>query len=228
MVDSENYKEKVRNFLIEELLAQEDQEDHQEDHSGTYLFFSFDLVNSTLFKNNQDNWIDVFQFFYDQCLSQVKSIFLDDATLWKMTGDEVLFYILVNSYDELYQSPKKIFQIMENLISYLHENYPKTRSFLSVKSTLWAALVHNIDTQNEVQNKRNFAINTTIMNFGIPGLDFLGLDIDIGFRISKFASQGKLVVDAKLACLLKRYRTRDTGRHKGETQNFRVYENCIL
>ena len=172
----------------------------KENLNGSYLFFSFDLVNSTMFKPFNENWPEVIRWFYgaikDEIEKQIPSI-----TEWKKVGDEVLFYLPVkDELEELKSSPQKTYKVLKETIKQLHNVFANLKGILSIKATLWIAYL------NEVDNKaQNILIKTTDIDKTI--LEFLGPDIDIGFRIAKYALQGKVVLDAKLACLLSKLET---------------------
>ena len=60
--------------------------------SGVYLFFSFDLVNSTQFKaSHPDDWPVVVTRFYELITAELTTR-LSSAIVWKFVGDEVLFF----------------------------------------------------------------------------------------------------------------------------------------
>src|SRR4051812_33058781 len=62
---------------------------------GAYLFFSFDLVNSTRYKALfPGHWPIVATHFYDMVANEMATRFTS-ARLWKHIGDEILFYKLV-------------------------------------------------------------------------------------------------------------------------------------
>lgn len=167
-------------------------------YSGTYIFVSFDLVNSTAFKNKHTKWPPIFFEFYLISRKEMKDNFFY-SEFWKMIGDESLFYIPIRDCSELVNIPEKVYEIMHKCTNTLHEKYPETNGILSIKSTIWSAFLIDGNIEDDNKNK-NYLIKTQDIDKIV--LDFLGPDIDIGFRISKFSLQGKLVIDAKLACLL--------------------------
>ncbi|MGM0462365.1 MAG: hypothetical protein ACQEQ4_08110 [Fibrobacterota bacterium] len=166
--------------------------------SGTYLFISFDLVNSTSFKLHDPHWPPLFNRFFDYCRLKTKSYF-PTCRDWKMVGDEILFYMPVKDRSELSEAPQKVFSIMQKSIAFINEN-SKTKGILSVKSVVWAAYM---------REQRDFTSDSEEINYLVKSvkngeivLDFLGPHIDTGFRLGSFANQGKLVVGARLAALL--------------------------
>src|ERR1700677_4339458 len=68
---------------------------------GVYLFFSFDLVNSTQFKASQPKeWPVVVTRFYELITAELITR-LSSAIIWKFVGDEVLFFKQIISRQDL-------------------------------------------------------------------------------------------------------------------------------
>jgi hypothetical protein len=208
---SDGPQEKVRDALKADYeYPQEDQ-----NYDGTYLFFSFDLVNSTAFKNKNSKWGKIFDRFFIYCKDEMKKSFPSVVT-WKMIGDEILFYLRVIKENELYDAPSKTFKVLKGSIDFL-DSIDDAKSYLSVKATLWAAAM---------RNSADNVINRIIIerDFDNDILDFLGPDIDIGFRISEYALKSILVVEAKLACLLTKLETELDKEHISTHMKIVSYE----
>jgi len=190
-----------------------------DNYNGTYLFFSFDLVNSTSFKNTVKQWGKIFDGFIKQSKKLMEEDF-PSARIWKMIGDEILFYLQVNSTNVLYEAPEKTFNILQKCIEFINKE-PEVKSNLSIKATIWAAVVNDSE-------EKDTELNTNIIvkdrNFDEFLFDFLGPDIDIGFRISKFAKNSILVIEAKLACLITKLETEMEREHISEYMRIVSYE----
>jgi hypothetical protein len=206
-----DYTKNVETYLREITESKAD----ESKYDGTYLFFSFDLVNSTAFKNKEENWSNIFDQFFTKCKKEMHQYF-QSAVTWKMIGDEILFYLSVNSDDEMYHAPENTFAVLNNCISFLND-LENTKPYLSVKSTIWAAAVFysKKDATNRIIIERDFDHDS---------LDFLGTDIDIGFRISRYALSSILVVEAKLACLLTKLETELKNEHISNYMRIVSYE----
>ena len=174
-----------------ELVIRKNSEEHLQYEEETVFFISFDLVNSTLFKSIEaDRWIAKITQFYEMCDSNL-SLICDDACLWKRQGDEVLYYFHLKDIQELYDIFPKMFDALDRVISEMEENEGK--GILSVKATFWVALISKDKSCNDVHN------------IPIPlegNYDFVGADIDFGFRISKYATAGVICVDPKIVAVL--------------------------
>ena len=168
-----------------------------------FIFTSIDLVNSTNYKSEDKNWPNVFSEFF----GILESIFKKNPNIhvWKYVGDEILFYQEVKSIDDILKAPSKTFRNMEQAQSLLYNQKPKCKNRLFLKSTLWIAATKkaNICIEKESKQFKLYeSINNVIPELTDSFMDFIGCDIDEGFRISKFSSQNKLVLDASLAYLL--------------------------
>ncbi|MCR8927454.1 hypothetical protein NLI92_002838 [Priestia megaterium] len=169
--------------------------------AGIYLFYSFDLVNSTVFKTQYKNdWPSVIQKFYELVRRKIQTTH-EKTRVWKYIGDEVLFYKRVSSIAELYLAPNFCIETIETVTSQLYASYKFTKKKLFIKGTVWIANVHEQGENNSSETEQNIVFQVD----GIKGernKDFLGPQIDLGFRLSKFAQKGKVLVSSELAYLL--------------------------
>lgn len=179
--------------------------------NGLYVFFSFDLVNSTAYKTrNIENWPSLFSHFYEYAREIMNEKF-QGVQLWKYVGDEVLFFLKIREKQDLYFLCKKAVEVQSVVMDSINKSFPGSKGVLNIKSTIWSADVETIKSGNisTIKNEtltleKNlifFHSNQNGINF-----DFLGPDIDIGFRISKFSEKNKLVVSAELAFILYKLR----------------------
>lgn len=185
--------------------------------SAFYVFFSFDLVNSTLYKTlSGSRWPLVITKFYEFVEDGLKK-HIPRVHLWKYVGDELLLYKRIESLDDLRGCVPKAHVVMKQTIQKLHDLFRDTRTVLSVKTTVWCAHAHDVppaDIQTIEKRPAPTYRNLVLSQSSGPGqdrLDFLGPDIDIGFRIAKFAARRRLVVSADLAYLLYRDRAENEG-----------------
>lgn len=168
------------------------------DLSGTYLFISFDLVNSTAFKLSNPDWPPLFSTFFEQCQIATSKYFPKCQT-WKMVGDEILFYLPVEECCEIIEAPPKVYSLLQKSITHL-ETESVLQDRLSVKATLWAAAVNELRHSEVHNNCANYLIKNH--QNGNMMLDFLGPDIDTGFRLGTYAIHGKLTISASLTYLI--------------------------
>jgi hypothetical protein len=151
-------------------------------------------VGSTEFKarftgQGSDGWLDIFRTFFTSfplmAAGQIGLEFLDDdATpaidVWKVMGDEVVFVTRPGTAEELTSILLALLRTMQ-----LYEERHFQALPLRLKGTAWLA---GFDGQN-------IEIEIPELSSGAGAhLDFIGPDIDLGFRISKFARPGSLVI----------------------------------
>lgn len=187
-------------------------EEADSEYDGVYMFFSFDLVNSTRFKVlYPTKWADVFTFFYKK-ISYIMESYIKNTMVWKYIGDEVLFYQKLLCESSLYKNLPKVFKVKEETMANLIKTFPEVKNKLDIKVTVWISFVTESKYIND--NKSNIII--TGLDRGdmyklsgqggkeesdnnLSSVDFLGPDIDSGFRIAKYTEKAKIVVGAKLA-----------------------------
>lgn len=108
---------------------------------------------------------------------------------WKMAGDELIYCFDVSSKKEVYDYVKAFFYTLR----FFDKQYLEKGSYIRLKGSAWTA---------------GFPIRNRIMTpFGKPDdkssiIDYMGPEIDIGFRIGKFTFPGIIVISLELAAIL--------------------------
>ncbi|GIM31528.1 NUDIX domain-containing protein [Paraclostridium bifermentans] len=193
--------------------------DGPSEHDGIYLFFSFDLVNSTKFKYRyKRKWPIVFDQFYSH-ITQEMIEKVKGSVVWKYIGDEVLFYKKVTCEEDLFIHLSEVLNITRNVMKKINISVNETLGNLFIKTSVWIADAKFIQfsdipdsTVDESENLIRFNSISNLENSNdiYSNIDFIGTDIDSGFRVSKFAEKNKIIICAKLACCLyKLYKNRD-------------------
>jgi len=157
------------------------------------LFFSADIIDSTKLKytKKRDDWVRIFiDSFNDLKLEYTKMLKKESLNeqfhVWKSLGDEIIF---VEHIDDT-QKIQTYVECFKNAIEKFNSN-KKTSSKL--KATAWLA---ETPVTNAVMP------DTTNANAMPRQVDVIGPSMDIGFRISKFASDRKFVVSVEIARIL--------------------------
>lgn len=170
--------------------------------SKVRIFFSVDVIGSTAFKNqkNEDKvqpWIYFFNEFYKgfpvifshyagQAYSKLGTNLLPEEQIpplfWKSLGDELLFQNTITNRKQVSALVLAFKESIENF------NFSKESATfgLSVKGTAWLAGFPIKNAEVVLQNK----------------LDFIGPNMDLGFRLSKFATDSKMIISLSLAKIL--------------------------
>lgn len=261
----EKLRELIDTVAQETPLLREKSEERRETR-GVYLFFSFDLSNSTIFKSEYPTlWAHVISNFYTVVLSQLGVGTYSSADrqelqasrhLWKLVGDEVLVYAQIYSVEEIYRQVKQISDILPSILPqianethkaicaykqpkctclYDEEKYQANaaelkniiQAVLGVKATAWIAECYEFPTAE----RPNIVYRPMYQDMFHAGesIDFLGRDVDEGFRLTKLAVKNKLIVSPLLAWLVWKWANSsaqghpvDLDRTKYVNANFRI------
>lgn len=158
------------------------------------LFLSVDMSGSTEFKarftgQGAEGWLSIFKAFFTNfplmLAGQIGFEFLDDDRtpalhVWKVMGDEVVFAAEPESAEELTAILLALLRTMRMYEARHFQELP-----LRLKGTAWLA-----DTGGA-----NIEIEIPELSSGQGAhVDYIGPDIDLGFRIAKFARPGCITV----------------------------------
>jgi len=194
-----------------------------QEEGGVYLFVSVDMVNSTEFKSRERNWPFVLHHFYESVVGEMKRV-CPRFNVWKYIGDEVAFWRDTHREDNLAELIAGTNDALQAICAGLdsiesQKRYGiRTRHVVGAKATMWIASAHFVrDANIERDLEADYADDNRIIeedhlvSFSDEGdgtvrkaYDFIGPDIDIGFRIAHFAQRGFLALSANLACLVLR------------------------
>lgn len=175
-------------------------------------------------------WLSIFHRFYTECLGVTREKFaaeiaragIDDPVqinLWKLSGDEVLLYSTRISDARTIPCLARAFHAMvEELDGWFLHEYG-----LGVKGVIWAAafpernreLLINPDAQPHVRPLRSFWHGKAVvedgaerkpvevdMRSGRYSVDFIGPEIDLGFRLGSAVSARRVAVSTDVANFL--------------------------
>lgn len=181
------------------------------------LFFSFDLVGSTELKKTafeNRTWIDVIRRFYGICKDLIKDQGINEAHVWKLIGDEVVFFKKIKSPDDVEKTVIAIYKSLLMINGTLSTSLvgDEAENFVSVKAVAWIAPIKsevNASTLSDEHNNQFQELFASYIDDDVQiktdekdensSIDFLGPNIDAGFRISKFARKLQLVLSPGLA-----------------------------
>lgn len=184
-----------------------------------YLFLSIDMANSTSFKGVEPRWPFVIHHFYEDVVREIRSV-CPRFNVWKYIGDEVTFWRRMEPSDDLIRLIADTYNALQHICGKLDriedEHRIKTRNVVSAKASMWAAAAEHVKQANIGRDlNRNYQHPNRIIEeehvLALTGdhttdqlkiYDFIGPDIDIGFRTSHFAHERLLLVSAGLAYLL--------------------------
>ena len=166
--------------------------------TGVLMFFSFDIVGSTLYKSkNKKTW----HTDYIQTFEKLRSIIrrkIKQAILWKGLGDELLYYIELTGPESIPEYVSLIYETLQEVNRVEEQN-----AQLFMKGTAWLSIVN--DGKNMPEDVDHSVADLFVNNdTGIRTVDFYGPDIDAGFRIAKEAKKSQLILSYELAEMIAR------------------------
>jgi hypothetical protein len=167
------------------------------------LFLSVDMVGSTQFKarftgKGSAGWLETFRAFFTNfplmLAGQLAFAFMEEEAtpavdVWKVMGDEVIFTARPGSAEELTSILRALLRTMK-----LYEASHFERLPLRLKGTAWLADFAEANIELDIPELSASDV--------APHVDFIGPDLDLGFRISKFARPASLVLSLDLVELL--------------------------
>lgn len=223
MVEQNSTIEKMHNIVteIEEETGKPNRQESLPSQKDVILFFAFDIVNSTAYKTvNYYGWAQILNTLFKKLRESVKNQ-INGAEMWRVLGDEAIFIVKIRSEEELREYINKIYKIMVNTIFKLKNgeffkrenrqdnnfNLMKLQNILSLKTAAWIAAVHNIGDIDSGNKEINLEDEDSIFEIyhtqeGYEIFEFLGNDIDTGFRISTQVQDGRMVLSYELAYLI--------------------------
>lgn len=168
------------------------------------LFLSVDIAGSTKYKNSRTDqdvyppfWKDLFsslyQDFYPLLIERINEGRKDNSIAeriesWKTIGDEVVFSIKIENETDVYDIISGFLAALREFDNEIMLNYP-----VRIKGSAWTA---------------GFPIrNSIVLPFGRDINDYIGPDIDIGFRLGHYSKPSRTVISLDLADILSRERT---------------------
>ena len=191
------------------------------------LFISFDIVNSSKFKESYSNWFNVIYLITEKIRKKVLSLD-DNMQVWRSIGDEIVFIININSKEkiktiiqdvfvklnEVYNEIRNgsIFNSSEIKINTFEKESLIEQNMLSIKASAWIALISN-DIYDREKYKYNIryeydTAGSTVLT------EFQGNDIDSGFRISKHnTNPRRLTLSLELAYILSKDKSYNPKLH---------------
>lgn len=160
---------------------------------GVVLFFSFDIVGSTVFKTQKtDDWINSFQDAFSHLNSQVITN-VGGAVIWRILGDEIIYVLSLKNKEMLEEAIEGVNLALVKVNRELHN------SLLSFKAAAWIGNVSASEKAKYYNQSFEYHLDIT---HGRIIYEFIGNDIDIGFRIKQKTFSGQLFLSFELAYFL--------------------------
>jgi len=165
------------------------------------LFLSVDMAGSTQFKarfTDGGSWLETFRTFFTNfplmLAGQVGFAFLEEGEtpsveVWKVMGDEVIFVASPDSAGELVNLLLALVRTMNAYEDRYLGDLP-----LRLKGTAWLADFSGPNIELEIPELSGGEI--------VRAIDYIGPDLDLGFRVGKFARPACLALSFDVADLV--------------------------
>ena len=202
-----NYSDQIQNLNKER--------EERFERRSVEMFFSFDIVNSTAYKTlNFTGWSKVIITLFSK-VQQLVAKKMPSAEMWRILGDEVIFIVPIKEKNDIFIYISSIFEILNSMVSQLKKgtffddlelcdldrDLMKMQNIISLKASAWIAIIgENLKKLEQYDN----LIERFRLQEGYGIFEFLGNDIDMGFRIKDNTQERRLVISYELAYILSR------------------------
>ncbi len=164
----------------------------------TVIFMSVDIADSTSFKEKGHSldddplWLEAFETFFKEVplvlMGQIAKAFaktddLPDIGVWKVIGDEIVFRARARSAEEALLVTEAFYRTVVTYDASFVERWP-----LRIRGCCWAARFPGRNIEFEIPEMA-----------GIGYIDYLGPDVDLGFRLISQADRGQVILSMNLA-----------------------------
>jgi hypothetical protein len=186
--------EGIRSLVLKTMISHVSEEDSDWAHLLENTFQDFDALFQSLFAARDSKYHEL--------------VMNHELSPWKALGDELIYSIKV-------RNRKEIFDLSTSFLAALRRIDHKLRdkNHIRLKGTAWVA---GFPIRNRKVTMPLPALYMKVdgkeIPYPYPQTDFLGPDIDAGFRISKFAWPGFLTISVELAEFLGQYESQDQMR----------------
>lgn len=170
--------------------------DNDAEKFETYIFANFDICNFTKYKREHSDWVVLLQNFLYTVSNPTSDWSV--SRFWKFNGDSLTFRKKVKSVDEICRFLQQTQGHLVQLQKFLNEKQESYKK-IYVKAAVWIAGFVNY------KNHQQRIVNNTRFYKSPFGEEFVGENIDEGFRLSSCSKAGKLVVDPKIVLIISLY-----------------------
>jgi hypothetical protein len=157
-------------------------------------------IKYVLLQNEDLDWVNTisntFSDFHSLFLSELKR---SDLFPWKVLGDELIYSLRTDDREELQTILLAFYKTLRKYDKNLRE-----KNSIRLKGSAWTAgfPIRNRIIQIPCPNLYYKDGNGVEKNYQYPKEDYLGPEMDIGFRLGKCVSSGFIVISLELAFLL--------------------------
>ena len=183
------------------------------DCDDVLLFFSFDIVNSTLYKTiNNYQWV----YTIDKILKLVKDKIkakIPQAEIWRVFGDEIIFIANIVDRESIGSYISHIHKVLIESADFIEDSsfgeqnsencLEGNQKLISLQACAWIAAVTDI---SKIKGATHSVCAENVFEIFEEGYskfrEFRGVDIDTGFRLAKETVMRRLTISFELAYLI--------------------------
>ncbi len=164
----------------------------------TYVFANFDICNFTKYKREHPDWVTLLRKFLNTIAFPPSDWTL--SQFWKFNGDSATFRKKVGSVEEICKFIQQAQDYLNKLQELFNENN-KSSKMIYIKAAVWIAGFPY--GTSEISSEKMETVSNNTKFFKSPfGEEFVGENIDEGFRLAACSKAGKLVLDPKLVLII--------------------------
>lgn len=173
--------------------------------SPVALFMSVDLAGSTAFKaqaqgdGESPEWLEAFEAFFREVplimMGQIAGAFtmeeeVPHTSVWKVIGDEIIFIAHPRSPREAQLLTIAFYRTVVRYDRQIFQRWP-----LRIRGCCWAVQISSRNREIEIPEMLGAEADQAY-------IDYLGPDVDSGFRLASCCGRGQVIVSANLVQLL--------------------------
>ena len=155
-----------------------------------FLFVNFDICNFTKYKREHASWFRLLRKFINVCLNKVSNYPLE---FWKFNGDSITYKLKIQSVHEICSYIKSTLYLLTKIQDEIGVDEIKK---VYVKAGIWIC---------EFPQQYSMYMNNTRIETAMLGREFVGENVDEGFRLCACSKADILVVDPKIVYLINLY-----------------------
>lgn len=159
-----------------------------------------DSIIFEILENEELDWITIikntFLDFHNMFVKELNSPVLFP---WKVLGDELIYSIPIKNRDELYKNLLAFYKTLRK-----YDKDLRDKNSIRLKGSAWTASFPIRNRVIEIPCPQLYLKDTSGKEilYPYPKEDYLGPEMDIGFRLGKCVSSGFIVISIELAYLL--------------------------
>ncbi|MFI3227649.1 MAG: hypothetical protein R3Y09_09585 [Clostridia bacterium] len=164
------------------------------------MFFSFDIENSSSYKEKYEgSWSETIYKILQNIMTMFETSTTGGYEFWKSLGDEIIYTKKIYTMQDIITSLEETYSKLTFLNECIEEGIICSKEegkILALKATTWICVISS--SSEFTENVRlEFQIKDNRKQY-----DFLGPDIDRGFRTSKYSIKNHMVISYKLAYMI--------------------------